>query len=102
MVLSPGDYRWSSYGANGLGRSAACWTPHPLYLSLGQTSAERSKAYRELFRYELDQEVLMDIQQSTDKGMALGNECFKEEIERLSGRRVVNLKRGPKGKAYAG
>jgi len=34
--------------------------------------------------------------------MALGNEYFKEKIERLSGRRVVNLKRGPKGKIGAG
>ncbi|MCW8903557.1 transposase [Sedimenticola sp.] len=29
MVMFPGDYRWSSYGANGLGRSVACWTPLP-------------------------------------------------------------------------
>jgi len=102
MVMFPGDYRWSSYGSNGLGRSAACWTPHPLYLSLGQTPAERSEAYRALFRYELDEEVLTDIQRSADQGMALGSVRFKEEIERLSGRRVVNLKRGPKGKAGAG
>jgi len=63
---------------------------------------ERSEAYRALFRYELDEEVLTDIQRSADQGMALGSERFKEEIERLSGRRVVNLKCGPKGKAGAG
>jgi len=102
MVLSPGDYHWSSYGANGLGRSATFWTPHPLYLSLGQTPTKRSKVYRALFRYEIEQEVLTDIQQSTDKGMALGNERFKEEIERLSGRRVVNLRHGPKARADTG
>jgi len=45
---------------------------------------------------------LTDIQRSADQGMALGSERFKEEIERLSGRRVVNLKCGPKGKAGAG
>uniref|UniRef100_UPI003AAF39C2 transposase n=1 Tax=Sedimenticola hydrogenitrophicus TaxID=2967975 RepID=UPI003AAF39C2 len=99
MVMSPGDYHWSSYQANGLGRSVACWTPHPVYLSLGHTHAERSEAYRALFRYELDWGVVKDIRRSADQGMALGNERFQEEIERLSGRRVIHLKRGPKGKA---
>jgi len=30
--------------------------------------------------------------------MVLGSERFKQEVERLSGRRVVNYKRGPKPK----
>jgi putative transposase len=102
MVTSPGDYRWSSYRANGLGRSEVCWTPHPAYLSLGHTPAERSEAYQALFCYELDDEALTDIRQSAYQGMALGNERFKEEVERLSGRRVVQLKRGPKVKAGTG
>jgi putative transposase len=78
MVTSPGDYRWSSYRAHGLGRSEVCWTPHPAYLSLGHTPAERSEAYQTLFRYELDDEALTDIRQSAYQGMALGNERFKE------------------------
>jgi hypothetical protein len=32
------------------------------------------------------------------RGMALGSERFKSEIERLAGRRVVPMKRGPKPK----
>ena len=32
MVVDPGDYRWSSYAAHGLGRSISMLTPHPLYL----------------------------------------------------------------------
>lgn len=102
MVVYPGDYRWSSYRANGLGRPTTCWTPHHCYLSLGQTPAERSEAYRALFRHELDEELLTNIRRSAHQGMALGNKRFKEEIERLSGRRVVNLKRGPKDKAGSG
>ncbi|PLX62601.1 MAG: hypothetical protein C0630_05150 [Sedimenticola selenatireducens] len=35
------------------------------------------------------------------RGWHLEMSVFKEEIERLSGRRVANLKRGPKGKASA-
>ena len=29
MVVDPGDYRWSSYAAHGLGRSISMLTPHP-------------------------------------------------------------------------
>lgn len=58
--------------------------------------------YRALFRYELEPGVLADIQQSTDKEMAHGNARFKDEIERLSGRRVVSLKPGPKRKDGSG
>ena len=34
MVIDPGDYRWSSYRANGLGQPDARVTPHALYLGL--------------------------------------------------------------------
>lgn len=97
MVESPGEYHWSSYRANGLGRPAVLWTPHPAYLSLGTTSAERAGAYRRLFRGPIDVGELTRIRTSTNQGMALGNERFVLEVGSLSGRRVVTLKRGPKG-----
>jgi len=50
MVESPSDYTWSSFKANGLGKLIKLWTPHPIYLQLGQTPAERAVAYRALFR----------------------------------------------------
>ena len=31
MVTTPGDYKWSSYQANGLGKSMEFWTPHRVY-----------------------------------------------------------------------
>jgi putative transposase len=74
MVASPDEYHWSSYRANGLGRPAALWTPHPVYLSLGVTIAERAGAYRRLFRGQMDEGDLTRIRTSTNQGMALGNE----------------------------
>jgi putative transposase len=99
MVMSPDDYPWSSFRANGLGQPAKCWTPHEVYQRLGKTVTERAAAYRELFRGQLDATVLKQIRQASNQGMALGNDRFKQEIERLAGRRVVALKKGPKRKS---
>jgi len=35
MVQHPGDYPWSSYGANEQGSASSLLTPDPLYLALG-------------------------------------------------------------------
>lgn len=98
MVSAPEDYTWSSYRANGLGQYAKLWTPHRIYQKLGKTTEERVENYRALFASHLDSEVLTQIRQATNKGMALGNDRFKREVALLSGRRVTPLKRGPKPK----
>jgi len=45
MVTDPGNYRWSSYATHGLGDKVAMWTPHRLYLSLGDSQTTRIKNY---------------------------------------------------------
>jgi putative transposase len=61
MVVDPGQYRWSSYRANGLGQADARLRPHPLYLALGRTNLEREQSYRALFHSQLDDEAAADI-----------------------------------------
>ena len=46
MVDHPGDYKWSSFQAHGMGQSVPWLTPHPVYLALGSTPQERQIAYR--------------------------------------------------------
>ncbi len=65
---------------------------------LGSTDVERMDAYLELFVDELDKAVLHQIRQVSNQGMVLGNDRFKSEIERLTGRRTNLLKRGPKSR----
>ncbi len=101
MVEAPGDYKWSSFRLYGFGHSMKLGTPHQLYLNLGTTGDERMNAYRELFADELDRAVLHQIRQVSNQGMVLGNDRFKSEIERLTGRRTNLLKRGPKPRADA-
>lgn len=98
MVDSPADYVWSSYQANGLGKDIALHTPHPEYLKLGHDALSREHAYRNLFTTYLDVDEDAMIREATNKGLAVGSERFKREIERLSGLRVTERRRGPKPK----
>ena len=94
MVADPSDYKWSSYQHNALGKNAALCTPHEEYLRLGTMDKERQEVYRELFRYHVDGDLMDDIRSAANKGLALGGERFKNEIEQLLGRRVRAAKMG--------
>ena len=94
MIVDPGEYRWSSYHVNGLGPKSVLCKPHPVYLALGVNAAERRKNYRALFEQHVVGELLAEIRANTNKGLALGSDRFKNEIEALTGRRVKAKKRG--------
>ena len=72
-------------------------TPHEEYLALGNTDSIRQSVYRSLFRAHVDDELIKDIRVAVNKGSALGGERFKEEIERLTNRRVRPAKRAGQG-----
>jgi putative transposase len=94
MVDDPGDYQWSSYQINGLGKVSNLCVPHQEYLSLGVDPLERQKNYQGLFIHQVEGELLKEIRDNTHKGMAIGSERFKDEIEILTGRRLKSKKRG--------
>lgn len=96
MVSHPGDYPWSSYRANGLGHAAKLWTPHQSYCELGRSAADRAAAYRALFAGQMDSALVKQIRLTTNQGMVLGSGRFKDDVERLTQRRVDPQKRGPK------
>lgn len=94
MVGHPAEYRWSSYRANALGESDPLVTPHPLYTALGPGQSERSSAYRELFRYELDPGVIDEIRSATNGNFALGGSRFADEVAAALGVRAQRGKGG--------
>lgn len=94
MVTDPGEYRWSSYQINGLGRISDLCTPHHEYLCLGKDVSDRRQNYRVFLSHHVDGELLKEIRDNTQKGMAVGNDRFKEEIETMTGRRLKSKKRG--------
>ena len=89
MVSNPGEYHWSSYSSNALGVPSSLLTPHPEYLKLGRYPKQRRERYRALFASALDPDLMEKISTLTDKGLALGNDRFKVEIEAQCQRRVT-------------
>ena len=94
MVSHPGEYRWSSYHANALGKHDSLVQPHHLYLSLDTSANARQAAYRDLYKAQIDEKTLAQIRHATQKGWVLGNDRFKDEIECLVQRRTRPLPRG--------
>jgi putative transposase len=94
MVSDPADYRWSSYRRNAGGGADAVVTEHAEYTALGGSLAARCEAYRELFRVDLDAEVLGEIRDNLNRCRALGSERFKDEIEAALHRKLRPGKAG--------
>jgi putative transposase len=94
MVESPGEYPWSSYGCNGLGKSNSILSPHAVYLNMGSDSETRQNRYRGLFESHLPRNTEDRVRNATNGNYVLGNEHFRREIERMLDRRVTPGKPG--------
>ncbi|MCL1051870.1 transposase [Shewanella abyssi] len=94
MVDDPSEYQWSSYQVNALGKASELCTPHCVYLAIHPQGKARQTAYRALFAHHLDTKIIDDIRQATHKGMAIGNDKFKDEIEKRTGRSMRPKKAG--------
>jgi putative transposase len=94
MVDDPNDYPWSSYRYHASGKANELIVDHECYLALGPDEKSRSTAYRALFRTELDQQGLEAVRSALNKGIALGNDHFKDEVEKRLGQRVRPAKMG--------
>ena len=102
MVEHPSEYPWSSYRGNALGKQNVMVTAHELYHELGRNPKEREKAYRCLFDSPMDDKTLKEIREATNKAWVLGDDRFKDKIERLLNRRARSKPKGgdKKSKAY--
>jgi putative transposase len=94
MVSHPGDYRWSSFACNAWGHADELVCPHTLYLGLGEDALSRQSRYRELFASQLAKEQVHEIRTALDFSMPLGNDRFRQQIERALGRSIGQAKRG--------
>ncbi len=94
MVQTPDEYRWSSYLSNAWGREDVLLTKHPLYLGLANTTEERNRCYRELFRNAIPEFDLHQIRQALSRNFPVGTDRFKARIEAALGRKLDSGKRG--------
>ena len=94
MVKTPGQYRWSSFRRNGRGKNDGLVEAHSVYLSLGKTDKARQAAYKALFKSSIEDIDINDIRQAWQTGTPLGNDFFREKVERKLGRKVGQARRG--------
>lgn len=94
MVTFPGEYRWSSFRSNSEAAADPLLSPHPLYTALGNSPATRAAAYRALFDRHLDTQDIQAIRDTTETGVVLGNDRFKDEVKTTLQRRVERQPHG--------
>lgn len=94
MVKPPADYQWSSHRTNAFGITSGLVTPHRVYSRLGTTLESRLRAYRGFFAGQIDHCFIQKLRLSTQKGMVIGSDRFKEQLSKLHSRKVDNLRRG--------
>jgi putative transposase len=88
MVIDPGSYRWSSYRGNAQGVCDTLLVHHDSYLALGLGSADRRRNYRELFRTELNDTILLEIRSAVNHCHVLGSQHFQSQVEAILGRKL--------------
>jgi len=94
IVTAPGDYPFSSYSHNALGKPNPVLTVHQNYQSMGRNSLDRQSSYRRLFADSLSAELLTRIRDTTNSCLVLGNDRFKDQVEIMLGRSVRHKKTG--------
>lgn len=86
MVAQPGDYPWSSYGANTGGKCEPWISPHSEYLALGSDPETRAAAYRGLFVESLPDDLVLEIRSYLQQQKVQGTDRFRAWVEARTGR----------------
>ena len=97
MVETPEEYKWSSYHANANQVEDEVIQNHPIYTRLGTTVGDRQKAYRELFRNYIGNEMIHEIRETLNHELVLGRSRFKDRIEEMTNRKARLGKPGRPG-----
>ncbi len=94
MIDTPEAHRWSSVHMHLGLRPDTLMTPHPLYLSLGDTPTARANAYRTWLMSGSDDEELARIRTHMAQEKALGNPRFQAMLAKTLNRPVDFKPRG--------
>lgn len=85
MTNRPSEYPGSSARRHGFGKQDEVIKDHPIYDSLGTNREERSQAYRERFRTEMDEDLIHDMGEVFSQEKMQGGTKFVVQIERTLG-----------------
>ena len=101
LAAHPQDYPWSSYGHYAGLRIDRLVHPHVLFWELGNTPFARESGYREMVEKGVTAQQQIDLTQSAISGWALGDEDFKEGLQKTTGRRLSKSRPGRPVRATA-
>jgi len=99
IVNRPADYPWSSYAFNAHGKDDGLTTPHDVYQALDRGDDARQRAYRELFRRQMDPVSVQELRTAINLCVPVGSARFKAQIERRLKLRISYRPRGRPRKA---
>lgn len=85
MVAQPGDYPWSSYGANTGGKCEPWISPHSEDLARGSDPETRAAAYRALFVESMPDDLVLEIRRYLQQQKVLGTDRFRAWVEARTG-----------------
>ncbi len=88
MVEQPEGYRWSSHPINTGLKKSDLITYHENYLRLGATHCERIQNYKSLFSEPINHVKIDNLRAATNRGLVVGSDYFKDEIEKMMGQSV--------------
>ncbi|PUA16325.1 transposase [Glaciimonas sp. PCH181] len=101
LVMTPGEFPWSSYLHHVGIKPDALIADHPLYWALGNTPFDREATYKELAEQALTLPWDAGLIEAVGKGWVLGSETFKFRLEQQGSQRIRPAKRGRPFKAKA-
>lgn len=93
MVAEPSAYQWSSFAKKGAGKPDAVVDYDQVYIALGDTAAERQRAYREYLAKTIPEDELRLIRDSIQRNQVTGGDRFRQQLEKKLKIRLSN--RGP-------
>ena len=94
MVAHLAEYPWSSYQCNALGKPIELITPPVTGVGKNRKDQARHKRYTALCDKMVPDYILEEIRHSINRAWVLGDERFKKQIEKQTGRRASPLARG--------
>ncbi len=94
IVNSPADFRWSSYRHNVGLQPHPLVTEHAATWALGNTPFERQLRYKKMFEVPMDESAITAIRTKLNKGLALGDESWIQNLAQHQNRPVQEGKRG--------
>ncbi|MFZ6774110.1 transposase [Undibacterium sp. SXout7W] len=94
LVQEAADYPWSSYRHHIGLQTDPLIADHSLYWALGNTPFQREAAYKERMEQSFSQSDIDAMTNATLKGWLLGSAQFKEDMSKLTERRIEPVRRG--------